>query len=84
MKEGQRIQYCPYCGTKLFFDDGVKRFEYQDKTHLEEMKYKRKVELEDREENDKYKVESEKVFYKFVAVFFIILIIFAMIAEKFF
>lgn len=54
-KEGQKIQYCPYCGTKLYVDDGNRtiRKEYQDLTHLEEMKFKRKVELEDRERDDK-------------------------------
>lgn len=54
-KEGQKIQYCPYCGAKLYLDDGNRtiRKEYQDLTHLEEMKFKRKVELEDRERDDK-------------------------------
>ena len=65
IKDGKNIAFCPYCGSKVTYDDGVERSEHTERT-IDEAKIKemeleaKRLEFEERENirNDK---ESFKI-----------------------
>lgn len=60
-KAGQRVSFCPYCGTHLYFDDENRTYtisssekkEYFDRTEIEKMKLKRQFDEEDRKRSER-------------------------------
>lgn len=72
IKDGKNIAFCPYCGSKVKYDDGVERSEHTERT-IDEAKIKemeleaKRLEFEERED-----IRNNKMLAMFVLVFCVV------------
>lgn len=77
VKEDQKTFYCSYCGSKLYFDDEVKRVEVyttEHKIYTDEAKIKENLRMEkELDYKDKKDIRDNRMFFGFILFMFFLL-----------